>query len=713
MFFRKIFLFKFLLLAAFFPVTSNAQSWLWAITAGGIYSDKATDMDIDTSGNLYVSGYYNVGQPATALISFGSINPPVDWGKEGFLAKVNSSGTWMWVNAAIGGYDERVLGMCTDKVNGYVYATGCTWYDIYDFNGCYTSGGVSDEVFVGKFDLNGNCIWNIHGGSDGDDHGFDLITDKQGNIYLTGFLSDHYGWFGNPGYFGSITVPMSTDSIAFAAKISPSGVFQWVRTFNGIDGERDNRIAIDTLSNIYITGGFAGSKLFGSTMLTSAGGRDVFVIKYDSNGNFIWAKRAGGISDDRGNSITVDYFGDVYVTGEFRDKAVFGTDTVNNNGGPNGRDIFVSKMKTNGNWIWAKKAGSNSGSDRGDRIISNKKGNLFVTGQFKGIASFGANITLSAAADSLQVFVAAIDTSGKWKWALAGGGTDEDRGTALACDDSCNLYNAGYYVTNASFGSNSLIGLGKKDIYVAKIDNSCFNYVTMNATATNALCNGQCNGTATAAMLGGASPYTYLWNTNPAQSTQTITGLCPGNYSVLVTDASGFSATDSIAITEPPPTPITISGSTTITAGQSITLTASGGNTYSWTNGATTASVTDTPTITTVYCVFVTDSNGCTDSSCAKVFVEKDCTGELFLPNTFSPNGDGVNDLFVISGIDMCKEFSLKIFDRWGVPMFATTKQKDYWDGRTPAGVIANEGTYYYLLTANEENKKGFVTLVR
>ena len=132
-------------------------------------------------------------------------------------------------------------------------------------------------------------------------------------------------------------------------------------------------------------------------------------------GNQLWLKTAGGLLDDRGNSVAIDIEQNAYITGEFRDVVVFGTDTVNNNGSPNGRDIFVAKLTPEGAWVWAKKAGSNNGSDRGNRIAANKQDLLFVTGQFRGDASFGAADTLINVGDSVQIYVAAIDTAGKTK----------------------------------------------------------------------------------------------------------------------------------------------------------------------------------------------------------------------------------------------------------------------------------------------------------
>lgn len=463
------------------PFVSNAQTWDWIATAGGDGSDKALDLDIDKYGNSYICGYYNSGTSSNDP-SFGIINPPLDFGKEGYVAKIDSSGNWQWVRAAMGGWDERTLGLCVDRVNDFVYATGTCW-GYTDFGSCvgasFPSGG--DNIFLAKFDLNGTCQWLLGAGGGSDDHGYDVVTDKLGNIYLTGLI----GMYSNPAVFGTISIPHPTgDSLGFVAKVSPAGAFQWVKTFQATDGERDNRIAIDTTGNVYVTGGFRGTKTFGPVSSTSFGGRDIFVLKFDSSGNQLWLKTNGSVLDDRGNSVTVDIEQDVYITGEFRDRVVFGTDTVNNNGGPDGRDIFVAKMrKEDGSWVWAKKAGSNKGSERGNRIAANKQDLVFVTGQFRGDGAFGAADTLWNPSDSVQIYVAAIDTAGKWQWAVQAGSTIEDRGNGIAVDDNCSIYTSGYFELTATFGTTNVTSTGKKEIYVAKIPSACV-YNTVGVSET-------------------------------------------------------------------------------------------------------------------------------------------------------------------------------------------------------------------------------------
>jgi len=135
----------------------------------------------------------------------------------------------------------------------------------------------------------------------------------------------------------------------------------------------------------------------------------------------------------------------------------------------------------------------------------------------------------------------------------------------------------------------------------------------------NVSCFSACDGDATATGVGGTQPYGYSWNTAPVQNTATASNLCPGTYTVLMTDAAGCTASTTVTITEPPLLTVIAGTSATICIGQSANLTAAGqGGTpayqYAWTDGVnnwTIANPTVSPTVTTTYTVIVTDANLC------------------------------------------------------------------------------------------------------
>ncbi len=146
-----------------------------------------------------------------------------------------------------------------------------------------------------------------------------------------------------------------------------------------------------------------------------------------------------------------------------------------------------------------------------------------------------------------------------------------------------------------------------------------------------------------------------------------------------------------------------------------------------WNNGMTGQTITVSPSVTTQYCVIVTETNGCTDTSCVTVFVGPiDCisTGPLYLPNAFSPNGDGENDFLQIyfGNFNCINTFKLVLFDRWGERIFETSDPAFKWDG-TLKGESENsavfsfymEATYLSPSTFNKmpDVRKGNISLVR
>lgn len=242
--------------------------------------------------------------------------------------------------------------------------------------------------------------------------------------------------------------------------------------------------------------------------------------------------------------------------------------------------------------------------------------------------------------------------------------------------------------------------------------------ITATTTITAASC-GQNDGTATVTASGGSSPYSYVWSAS-SQTTQTITGLAVGNYSVVITDANGCSQTSTAAIVNANGPTALAGTSATIVAGGSAPLTASGGVTYVWipATGLSDPNIsnpTASPSITTTYCVFVSDANNCTDSACVTIYLETPC-GDIFVPNAFSPNGDGQNHLECVLG-NCIETLKFAIYDRWGERVFETTDAKICWDG-VYKGKLMNTAVFVYYLdatltTGEKISRKGNITLIR
>jgi hypothetical protein len=178
----------------------------------------------------------------------------------------------------------------------------------------------------------------------------------------------------------------------------------------------------------------------------------------------LWAKKAGGISKDAANGIDVDGSGNSYVAGEFQGTATFGSTMLASTGSQ--QDIFLAAYDASGNVLWANKAGGTAG-DFGRNIAVDETGNSYITGEFEGSASFG-NTTLSSSG-GVDIFVAKYNAAGNALWAKRAGGTMEDRASGISVDESGNNYKAGYFLGDASVGSNTITSSGASDAYLAKL----------------------------------------------------------------------------------------------------------------------------------------------------------------------------------------------------------------------------------------------------
>ncbi len=313
---------------------------------------------------------------------------------------------------------------------------------------------------VALFAQNVDWLWANQAGGINDDFSYSIAVDDIGNSYVTGY-------FGGSATFGTTTLTSSGGYEIFVAKLDNNGNWLWAKQSGGTNSVVGNSIAVDSIRNSYVTGYFWGSATFGTTTLTSSGYEDIFIAKLDINGNWLWAKKAGGTYWDYGYSITVDANGNSYVTGIFYGNATFGTTILTSSGY---YDIFVAKLDSNGNWLWAKKAGGID-MDYGYGIAVDANGNSYVTGCFWDSATFGT--TTFTSSGGYDIFVAKLDSSGNWLWVKQAGGTSGDDGHNITVDDNGNSYVTGYYYSGiATFGTTTLTSSGYEDIFVAKLDSN-------------------------------------------------------------------------------------------------------------------------------------------------------------------------------------------------------------------------------------------------
>jgi hypothetical protein len=199
-----------------------------------------------------------------------------------------------------------------------------------------------------------------------------------------------------------------------------------------------------------------------------------------SQATYAVTKRMGGISDDRGYSITTDSAGNIYATGSFEGTVNFGADfgTVDIKTATGQEDIFVTRIKANGTYDWTRRMGGAT-SDIGISITTDPAGNIYVLGRFAGIVDFGTDFGASdiktSAGGNFDVFITRIDVNGGYGWTRRIGGTSPDGGEEVSTDQMGNVYITGHFWQTVNFGadfgtSDIKTSAGNSDVFITRIN---------------------------------------------------------------------------------------------------------------------------------------------------------------------------------------------------------------------------------------------------
>ncbi|HIF45638.1 MAG TPA: hypothetical protein EYQ73_02435 [Candidatus Poseidoniales archaeon] len=470
--------------------SNNTDSW--ATSAGGAGSDMAWDMVLDSSGNSYITGSFSGSATFgdTTLNSYG--------GMDGFVAKMNATGHWVWASHIYGTYEDWGIGIDIDG-SGNIYVTGIFMDASGSTSPTTTLGSTSlsshyqssYDMFIAKLNNQGTFLWaktskkisNYNQNTGQDEEEFLQViptdikyfnnsisvsgsyagktwvqTDSQGDWYQestlgtadiwVGFLTPNGAWTSALGWGGN-----SNYDSASAIAVSPSGNY-W-----------------------YLAGNFEGTVEFpnGAMLSSSGGSRDIWIMMIDDAGVIQWVVPAGGSGMDLVRNLISDSLDSVYAIGEFDGSlSAFGNERLTSNAG--GTDIWVGKVGFGGSWNWAKKGGGPSDDLGFSLSLSPDENTLFSSGQIAGMTTFeNSATTLMANSSGTSDAVVALSSTldGEWeKIFLAGGPSGGDRAWAVATDSQNITYSAGRFKGTISgpgeFGSDDLISSGDFDVFMWK-----------------------------------------------------------------------------------------------------------------------------------------------------------------------------------------------------------------------------------------------------
>lgn len=380
-------------------------------------------------------------------------------------------------------------------------------------------------------------LWSVTTTSDATAESNDVVLDAAGNAYITGYISGDTE-------FQEIEIDMvSGYSNAFVAKVDPSGKYEWVKIFKGPQSDKGIKLALTSTNEIVFTGTYYETIDFGGTILNSvSGSKDIFLVKLDQNGDVVWARSDGGSQGDNPYGLTLDASDNIILTGQFQGVSTIGTSTFTSMVDPitllDSYEIFLAKFDSNGNPLWSK-ASYAEYEDRGLAVTCDASDNIYLTGQFSDTIDFfgqtinneiynagfvsrftpaggltwidkltaGQVLTYDIELDltnnlvvtgdflgklilftndglhtldnpySRKVFVLKLNLDGDFIWARANGSESEVTSRTVAIDANNDIYIGGHFKCTFSEFSDSTAShywqsLGFRDIFVTKFSSS-------------------------------------------------------------------------------------------------------------------------------------------------------------------------------------------------------------------------------------------------
>jgi hypothetical protein len=388
----------------------------WARTWGGLSADCGNGVAADDSGNSYVTGYF-IG--------------PADFDPGPGVDTHNGNGSW--------------------------------------------------DCFLSKFNATGDLVWAKTWAGPDNEIAWGVALDGLGGVYVTGFFEGTCDFDPGPG----------TDSRAsnggrdvFLSKFEEDGTYRWVRTWGG-NTDYGFGVAADSSGNCYVAGFFEGGTIdFDPDPIkvdshTSIGSSDIYLSKFNANGDFQWARTWGGPVYDRGQAVAVDSLGNAYITGFFYGAVDFdpglGTD---NHTAYAENDVFLSKFAPNGDFQWARTWGGVQW-DYGYGVATDDSDDIYVTGSYWQTVDFdpGPAQDNHTAVGQEDIFLSKFHPNGDFAWARTWGGTMfNDQGHSVDVDRFGNVYVTGFFTNGADFdpgpGTDFQSGFGYNDIFLSKFSSN-------------------------------------------------------------------------------------------------------------------------------------------------------------------------------------------------------------------------------------------------
>jgi hypothetical protein len=660
-----------------------------------------------------------------------------------FLFLSGTAQQFEWVKRIGNSLDHQAFILKTDAANN-VYITGyfqSGFYFVPETSSNLAQAFGSDDIFIAKYSANGTFIWGKTIGGSGQDRPSDMDVSADGNVSITGYFNGTVDF--NPGSaVNNLTAAGNRD--IFILKLNSNGDYAWAHKFGSSLPDEGLATCFDPNGNVFVTGYFQETVDFNPGNATnnfSATSYDIFILKLDANGNYVWNIDLGSNPAEQGRAIQCDASGNVYTSGSFGSSLDFNPGAATEFMSSTGvADIYLLKLTNAGDFIWVRKIGGVSNEFALSMNID-LNGAAILGGHFENTTTFNSFPNVAVTSAGLDdAFVVKFNSDGSHAWTRTIGSTGYDRTQAVATDAQGNVYATGFFQGTVDLNPGAGVEnytANQEDCFVIKLS-PIGDFV--NASVMGGAGSDYSYGIATDANGGiyTCGSFTQTADFDPSSQVNELTSI--GGFDVFLSkwgqcvpasstdvqsacnqftwiDGNTYTSnnnTASVLLTTPAGCDSTVTLNLTInTVNVSVTandptLTANVvGAQYQWVNcnnnfqpiaGATQASFT--PTSSGSYAVVIS-SNGCTDTSTCFT-INNVGFDQLENETTFSVFPNPSNGHFQISSIQPFKQTSIRVINALGVLLFS----KEF-EGNKLIDLNINQpaGVYFIEIVGDNTNK--------
>lgn len=490
------------LLCAVTVLVSSGQTQAWSRSdinvniIGGTNAESIDSTAIDASGNVYVAGTFEGTvdvDPGPGIVSYTTAGS-----RDVFVSKFRSNGDLIWAKHFDGTGDDDLGGVAVDAAGNVVVTGG--------FNGTMdldpgaathstTSSGYTDGYVV-KLDSTGSYIWsNTYGCGAGAYLWMGKVAvDSQNRITMIGGSQCDFDFDSGSGVMSMVP---AGGFDGFIGQMDSAGHAIWLRTVGGTGDDFANHAAFDSNGDVVTVGGydtaFDADPGAGTTMLVPQDGggalSDVFIVKYNASGGFVWAKSVGGVGDDFASDVAFGPTGEVYIGGGFDNAADFDPGPGVNAVSPTGEhDAFVLKLTSSGSFSWVRTVGGTANDVASGVAVT--PDSVYVTGEFRGTADLDPSPdSLNFTANNKDAFIMRLATNGTYVWSkvMNGAGAHYANGVATTSNGTLVMYGQVWSDTNFNLNGESMHYSPSDDYYDAyfmTVSNLGVNLTTSTSTST-------------------------------------------------------------------------------------------------------------------------------------------------------------------------------------------------------------------------------------